>query len=256
MLVPAPLRIERLLRDGLATFGGLAQSKGVVLRAEPLPAAVAELRVMADARRLQQCLNNGISNALKFTERGGVVTIRAFLPAPSAADAADGEVEGAEGGGPAAGGQPAAGPRASPAARSRTAAAATIGSGGRRCGGEGNGGGGCADAAAGGAGGAGGEGGGERDDGGGGAAPPMVRVHIAVTDNGIGLSDSELRTLQHGDLFSQVGRSHAPFTLFFFHVLFGFFLSLSVPFSWPLVRTRAWAAALRGREAGPGLGVR
>ncbi|KAJ1623946.1 hypothetical protein T492DRAFT_282840 [Pavlovales sp. CCMP2436] len=76
VLVPVNMRISQLLHAAAHTFRGLASVKGVTLSLEPLQG---EPLLIGDVRRLQQCVNNGVSNAIKFTEPGGSVTIRARL---------------------------------------------------------------------------------------------------------------------------------------------------------------------------------
>jgi signal transduction histidine kinase len=66
---------EAELKDILATFGMEAEAKRITLAIE-----VDELPpVRWDMRRIRyHCINNVISNALKFTPSGGAVTLRAF----------------------------------------------------------------------------------------------------------------------------------------------------------------------------------
>jgi len=75
VLVKAPFFPSQLLRDALATFAGLARGKGVMLTVDKVPESLLGKGFIGDSRRLQQCLNNGVSNAIKFTERGGSVTV-------------------------------------------------------------------------------------------------------------------------------------------------------------------------------------
>jgi len=119
-LVHRPFSLERLFADAQITFTPLCARKGVALDFEPLPESVATKRFVGDARRLLQCVSNGLSNANKFCDPGGKIRVRAW----------------------------------------RTAHA--------------------------------------RDG--------WARVHIAIIDDGIGLDASELRTLQAGGAFAQVGR--------------------------------------------------
>jgi len=75
--VPAAMRVSQLLVAAADTFGGLATAKGVTLCLVPLPPDLDRAVFIGDVRRLQQCVNNGVSNSIKFTEAGGTVTIRA-----------------------------------------------------------------------------------------------------------------------------------------------------------------------------------
>ncbi|KAJ1631153.1 hypothetical protein T492DRAFT_1144142 [Pavlovales sp. CCMP2436] len=77
VLVPAAMRISQLLEAAADAFGGLAAVKGVTLRLVPLLPDLERAVFIGDMRRLQQCVNNGVSNSIKFTEAGGTVTIRA-----------------------------------------------------------------------------------------------------------------------------------------------------------------------------------
>jgi len=70
----APTDVTELVRKTTENFDPLAKSKNVVLNYETdtcLPV------IDADARRLDQVLNNLVSNALKFTGEGGTITIGA-----------------------------------------------------------------------------------------------------------------------------------------------------------------------------------
>ncbi|KAJ1631171.1 hypothetical protein T492DRAFT_66605 [Pavlovales sp. CCMP2436] len=76
VLVPAAMRVSQLLQAAADTFGGLAAAKGITLRIVPLLPDLDRAIYIGDLRRLQQCVNNGVSNSIKFTEVGGTVTIR------------------------------------------------------------------------------------------------------------------------------------------------------------------------------------
>jgi signal transduction histidine kinase/ActR/RegA family two-component response regulator len=77
-LVVAPFSPVALATEVLALYGGFASKKGLDLalrQAGELPAAVA-----GDAARIRQVLANLVSNAIKFTDRGGVTLALACRP--------------------------------------------------------------------------------------------------------------------------------------------------------------------------------
>ena len=69
----SPFDLHKLVESIIGAYSALAQARGLSLRLDPLPRDTSLPRVvMGDPVRLRQILGNYLSNALKFTEEGGV----------------------------------------------------------------------------------------------------------------------------------------------------------------------------------------
>jgi len=77
-LVRSHVRVSQLLHAAAETFVGLAAAKGITFLIEALPPDLEHAVFIGDGRRLQQCVQNGVINSIKFTESGGLITIRAW----------------------------------------------------------------------------------------------------------------------------------------------------------------------------------
>ncbi|KAJ1634238.1 hypothetical protein T492DRAFT_1142322, partial [Pavlovales sp. CCMP2436] len=73
-LVHAPFRVSELVCGALATFAATAEARGVTINV--MEEAGTHNWVIGDYRRLLQSLNNGLSNALKFSARGQRIALR------------------------------------------------------------------------------------------------------------------------------------------------------------------------------------
>ena len=81
-LNPTPFDLRKLVESIVGAYSALAQGHGLSLSLDPLPPMGDLPRlVMGDPVRLRQILGNYLSNALKFTEQGGVRLVLQ-VPAP------------------------------------------------------------------------------------------------------------------------------------------------------------------------------
>ena len=66
----APVDLDRIVRQASRQAEAQAAAVGLRLDARPRP-----VRVLADARRLRQCLDNLLSNAIKYARDGGSIEV-------------------------------------------------------------------------------------------------------------------------------------------------------------------------------------
>jgi len=85
-LVFAPFVPADLVHGALATFSTIAAGKDVRLEVPELAGTLAERAILGDARRLQQCVNNGVSNAIKFSQPGGTIALLVHFDEDAAVD--------------------------------------------------------------------------------------------------------------------------------------------------------------------------
>ena len=68
-----PVRLEQLVPKATEQFIPEAKARGINIR---IDVSEQDVEVIADASRIEQILNNIISNALKFTPRGGLISVQ------------------------------------------------------------------------------------------------------------------------------------------------------------------------------------
>lgn len=74
--------VDEIFRDTIDLYEDTADERGITLTATPAP----DLAVRADRQRVRQVFANLVDNALKFTPRGGAVTLEAEARANDAVD--------------------------------------------------------------------------------------------------------------------------------------------------------------------------
>lgn len=81
-LVAEETRLDRLVGECVADYSMTAHSRGVALIVHSRSdAGEAPVRVQSDPRRLRQILENLVTNAIKYTPRGGTITLTAVMEA-------------------------------------------------------------------------------------------------------------------------------------------------------------------------------
>jgi signal transduction histidine kinase len=75
-----PVDLEEVVREAVEATGALARSRELDLQLALTPLPI----ITGDKERLSQLIGNLISNALKFTQPGGNITVRSFVDGPHA----------------------------------------------------------------------------------------------------------------------------------------------------------------------------
>lgn len=79
----ANFNLGQVVADTVTRFARTAAKKGVDLQPASVPGSARGIEVVGDAQRIEQCISNYLSNALKFTPEGGRISVRVEVLATS-----------------------------------------------------------------------------------------------------------------------------------------------------------------------------